>query len=53
MKIAVVNLGTIISGNWRDPFASGDTILIDGAKIQSLGSASAAAVEAADVVNLG
>jgi enamidase len=50
MKIAVVNLGTIISGNWRDPFASGDTILIDGAKIQSLGSASAAAVEAADVV---
>jgi enamidase len=50
MKIAVVNLGKIVSGNWRDPFVAGDTILIDGDRIQSVGSASAMAVDSADVV---
>ena len=30
MKIAIVNLGRIVSGDWRDPFADGDTILTDG-----------------------
>ena len=50
MKIAIVNLGRIVSGDWRDPFAPGDTILTEGERILRAGTASAAEVEAADVV---
>jgi enamidase len=50
MKVAVVNLGEIVSGNWREPFAAGDTIIIDGERIASVGSASADAVGKTDVV---
>src|SRR3954467_722371 len=50
MKVAVVNLGQIVSGNWREPFAAGDTILTEGDRILSVGTAAAAAVESADVV---
>ena len=50
MKLAIVNMGTIVSGDWRAPFAAGDTILTDGERIAAVGTASAAAVESADVV---
>lgn len=50
MKTAIVNLGTIVTGDWRRPTADGDTIVMDGGKIVSVGTASAAAVEACDVV---
>src|SRR5258708_36690143 len=50
MKIAITNLGAIVSGDWRNPLTSGDTIIIDGETIASVGTASAAPVEAADVV---
>jgi enamidase len=50
MKTAIVNLGTIVTGDWRDPFASGDTILMEAGRIVSVGSASADAVQACDVV---
>jgi enamidase len=50
MKVAIVNLGQIVSGDWRDPFAAGDAILIEGERIAAVGAAPAAAVEAADVV---
>jgi enamidase len=50
MKIAIVNLGAIISGDWRAPIAKGDSILTDDGKIVGVGTASPAAVEAADVV---
>jgi len=50
MKVAIVNLGRIVSGDWRDPFAAGDTIITEGELIVSVGTASAAAVENADVV---
>ncbi len=50
MKTAIVNLGRIVSGDWRDPFAKGDAILMQDGKITSVGSATAAQVEAADVV---
>jgi enamidase len=50
MRVAIVNLGQIVSGDWRNPFAAGDAILIEGERIAEVGSASAAAVEAADVV---
>ncbi len=50
MKIAITNLGEIVSGQWRSPLVQGDTILTDGGKITLVGTASAAAVESADVV---
>ncbi|HEY8439983.1 MAG TPA: amidohydrolase family protein, partial [Xanthobacteraceae bacterium] len=50
MKVAIVNLGQIVSGDWRKPFAEGDTILVDGETITSVGAASAGTTEAADVV---
>ena len=50
MKVVITNLGCIISGIWREPFVSGDSIVIDGDRIASVGSASAKAVNDADVV---
>jgi hypothetical protein len=31
MKTAIVNLGIIVTGDWRKPFADGDTILMNAA----------------------
>jgi hypothetical protein len=28
MRVAIVNIGTIVSGDLRDPFAQGDTIIL-------------------------
>ena len=50
MKVAIVNLGQVVSGNWRDPFTSGDTIITEGERIASVGTAPAGTVESADVV---
>jgi enamidase len=50
MKVAVVNLGQVVSGDWHVPFVAGDTILIEDERIAAVGSAPAGAVEAADVV---
>src|SRR5438105_1239527 len=50
MKVAVVNLGQIVSGNWQAPFVPGDAIISEGERIVSVGTAAAAAVESADVV---
>src|ERR1700681_3916880 len=50
MRIALTNLGEIVSGDWHSPFVEGDTILIDGATITGVGTASAKSVEDADVV---
>src|SRR5712671_6721382 len=50
MKVAIVNLGQIVSGNWREPFVAGDTILTQGDRIVAVGTASTSAVANADVV---
>lgn len=50
MKVAIVNLGKIITGDWRNPYAAGDTILTENGRIVSVGTASGAQVEACDVV---
>jgi enamidase len=50
MKAAIVNLGRIVSGDWQVPFVAGDTILVEGERIVSVGTASAEAVAAADAV---
>jgi len=50
MKAAIVNLGQIVTGDWQSPLGRGDAILTDGERIVSVGTASAQAVDAADVV---
>jgi enamidase len=50
MKVAICNLGQIVSGDWHNPFVPGDTIVSDDGRIVSVGTAAAQAVESADVV---
>jgi enamidase len=50
MRLAVTNIGTIVSGDWHEPFAKGDTIIASDGKIETVGSASVKEVEACDVV---
>jgi enamidase len=50
MKTAVVNLGGILTGDWRDPVAAGDSIVMSGGKIDSVGTASVSQVSSCDVV---
>ena len=44
MRTAIVNIGTIVSGDCTAPFATGDTIVMADGKIESVGTASATAV---------
>ena len=50
MKVAIVNIGKLVTGDWQSPLAPGDAIVMEGGKIASVGTASAAAVSACDVV---
>ena len=50
MKTAIVNIGTIVTGDWRQPVVSGDSILMDDGIIEVVGSTSANAVSGCDVV---
>jgi enamidase len=50
MKIAIVNIATIVSGDWRDPFVAGDSILIDGPLIKRVGSLAQQEIDSCDFV---
>jgi enamidase len=50
MRIAIVNIGSIVSGDLDHPFAAGDTIVTEDDRIVAVGTASAGDVEACDVV---
>jgi enamidase len=50
MRVAIVNIGTIVSGDLDAPFAQGDTIITDGERIATVGTASSAEVASCDVV---
>jgi enamidase len=50
MRVAIANIGQILSGDWRHPMTSGDTVVCEDGLIVSVGTASAADVERADVV---
>src|SRR5712691_5061026 len=50
MKTAIVNLGTIVNGEWKNPITRGDTILMDAGKIVEVGGISSEAVKDCDVV---
>jgi enamidase len=50
MRVAITNIGTIVSGDWRAPFAEGDSIVCAEGRIVSVGTASAKDVESCDVM---
>jgi enamidase len=50
MKVVIHNIGQIVSGDWRNPFAGGDCVMIEGERITAVGSAPADAAREADVV---
>ncbi len=50
MKTAIVNIGTIVTGDWRKPFAKGDAILMNKGKIQKVGTVSATDLKSCDFV---
>ena len=50
MKTAIVNLGVILTGDWREPLAPGDSIVMDEGKIVHVGTAAASQIAACDVV---
>ncbi len=50
MKTAIVNLATIVTGDWRRPFAKGDSILMNKGRITKVGTVNARDIESSDVV---
>ena len=50
MKATIVNIGTIISGDWRNPFVTGDSILMSGGKLQKVGTVSTDEIKDCDLV---
>jgi enamidase len=50
MRTAVVNISTIVSGDWRDPFVKGDSILMEEGRILKVGSVSDNDLSTCDVV---
>ena len=50
MRTAIVNIGTIVTGDWRQPGIDGDTIVMGNGIIEVIGTASGKAVSKCDVV---
>jgi enamidase len=50
MKTAIVNLETIVTGDWREPFAVGDSIVMNNGKIDQIGTVAADVINSCDVV---
>jgi enamidase len=50
MKIAIVNIGTIVSGDWRAPIVPGDRILMEDGLLTKVGQFDKAELEDCDLV---
>jgi enamidase len=50
VKIAIINIGTIVSGDWRNPLVDGDTILIVGGKFSAVGRVDPGEIEDCDLL---
>jgi enamidase len=50
LKIGVVNIDKIVSGDWRDPFVVGNSIIIDDDKFTAVGTVDKADIEQCDLV---
>lgn len=50
MRTAIVNIGRIVSGDWRAPFVQGDAILMESGTILAAGAVADAELQSCDVV---
>lgn len=50
MKTALVNIGQIVSGDWRNPTVTGDAIVTDDGRITGVGASSTLPISECDVV---
>jgi enamidase len=50
MKTAIINIGAIVSGDWRDSLVNGDAVLIDGEHFTKVGAVDKADLEQCDLV---
>lgn len=50
MRTTIVNIGTIVTGDWRNPTAKGDAISMADGRIDAVGSVDAKTTEDSDVV---
>ena len=50
MRTAIVNIGKILSGDWRVPIVNGDTIVSESGRITRVGTADAGVLGGCDVV---
>ncbi|MFC0013207.1 amidohydrolase family protein [Devosia nitrariae] len=50
MRVAVVNLGCIVSGDWRAPLVKGDSVVMQDGLIESVGTSDAMTIASCDVV---
>jgi enamidase len=50
MKVALVNIATLVSGDWRKPFIEGDALVMNRGRLESVGKADDADIESADLV---
>ncbi len=50
MRTAIVNIGRIVTGDWRDPFHSAEALLCEDGIITAVGPLSSQDIAAADVV---
>jgi len=50
VKTAIVNIGTIVTGDWRQPLITGDSILMQDGKIVQIGTLGSLPAEDCDVI---
>ncbi len=50
MQTAILNIGRIISGDWKHPYSDGSSILVDGGLISKVGELSSQEIDSCDVV---
>ncbi len=50
MKTAIINVGTIVSGDWREPFIQGDAILMEEGRITAVGAVSDVQLKDCEIV---
>ena len=50
VRVAIVNIGAIVSGDWRNPFVAADSILIEAGRIAAVRTLSTQETASADVI---
>ncbi len=50
MRIGIFNIATIVSGDWREPFVGGDSVVIDDGRFAAVGQVKREEVESCDLI---